>query len=63
MHQTRAKLRACAARNRYLHSLLPDFCEHEFPGDDELAVGELVALEIETNLRAMYALAKELPDG
>jgi hypothetical protein len=53
MHQTRAKLRACAARNTFLHGLL-NFSE--FPSDDELINGELIMREIQANLRVMREL-------
>jgi hypothetical protein len=59
---TRALPVAAAQRNTYLHSLLPDFDEHEFPTDNELINVEMIVLEIQANAEIMQALLKQLPD-
>ena len=57
----REKLIAAAARNAYLLSLL-SFTEHEFPDDDQLINGEMVALEIQANLRVMQELLPQMSE-
>jgi hypothetical protein len=55
------KLRAAAARNSYLHSLLPTLDVFECPDPGVLLDIELIQLEILRNVDAMEALVTGKP--
>ena len=55
----REQLRAGAARNSYLLSLLPTDFSEPF-SDDQLTTVEVVAAEIQANLRDMLRIADSL---